>query len=75
MNEPAACLIRGISSFVAYNLVRTESGGFSVSVYDDRDGAEQSVVAAREYVQQTLPGLAGPPEVIQGDAVISFAAS
>ena len=42
---------------------------------EDRAGAEQSIVAAREYLQQTLPGVAGPPEVIQGEAVISFSAS
>jgi hypothetical protein len=65
-------LIRGISGFVAYNMVRTESGCFSVSVYDDRAGAEESVSAAREYVQRTLPDLAVAPDVLQGDAVISF---
>ena len=67
-------VIRGVPGFVAYNLVRTDSGGFSVSVYDDRSGAEESVRAAREYVQQNLPGISGPPEVIQGEAVISFTA-
>ena len=29
-------LIRGIPGFVGYNLVRSEGGGFSVSVFDDR---------------------------------------
>jgi heme-degrading monooxygenase HmoA len=65
-------VIRGVPGFIAYNFVRSDAGGFSVSVYQDRAGAEQSIVAAREYLQQTLPGLAGPPEVIQGEAVISF---
>ena len=72
--EDVENLIRGISGFIGYNLVRTESGGFSVSVYEDRAGAEESVRAAREYTQQNLPGVSGPPEVIQGDAVISFSA-
>jgi heme-degrading monooxygenase HmoA len=70
--EDVENLIRGISGFIAYNLVRTESGGFSVSVYEDRAGAEESVRAARDYLQQNLPAVSGPPEVIQGDAVISF---
>ena len=73
-SDEVESLIRGVPGFVAYNLVRSESGGFSVSVYEDRAGAEQSVVAAREYVQQTLPGLAGPPQVIEGEALISFMA-
>jgi heme-degrading monooxygenase HmoA len=67
-------LIKGIPGFIAYNLVRSETGGFSVSVYEDRSGADESVRAAREYLQENLPGVAGPPEVIQGDAVISFTA-
>jgi hypothetical protein len=68
-------LIRGIKGFIAYNLVRSEvGGGFSVSVYQDRAGAEESVRAAREYIQQKLPNVGAPPEVIQGEAVISFSA-
>ena len=67
-------VIRGVPGFVAYNFVRSDNGGFSVSVYEDRAGAEQSIVAAREYLQQNLPGVGGPPEVIQGEAVISFSA-
>ena len=65
-------LIRGVPGFIAYNLVRSESGGFSVSVYQDRAGAEESVRAAREYLQQNLSDVSAPPEVIQGEAVISF---
>jgi len=67
-------LISGIAGFVAYHLVRTESGGFSVSVYEDRAGAEESVRAARDYVQQNFADVGNPPEVIQGDAVVSFRA-
>ena len=67
-------LISGIAGFVAYHLVRTESGGFSVSVYEDRAGAEESVRVARDYVQQNFADVGNPPEVIQGDAVISFRA-
>jgi heme-degrading monooxygenase HmoA len=67
-------LIRGVPGFIAYNLVRSDAGGFSVSVYADRAGAEESVRAARDYIQKTLPDIGGPPEVIQGEAVISFTA-
>jgi len=67
-------LIRGIAGFVAYSLVRTESGGFSVSVYEDRAGAEESVRVARDYVQKNFADVGNPPEVVQGDAVISFRA-
>ena len=65
-------LIRGIEGFVAYNLVRTERGGFSVSVYDDRKGAEESVRLARDFVRENFPEAAAAPQVIEGEAIISF---
>jgi heme-degrading monooxygenase HmoA len=66
-------LIRGISGFITYYLVRSEGGGFSVSVYEDRAGAEESVRAARDYLQQNLSDVSSePPEVIEGQAVVSF---
>jgi len=66
-------LIRGVSGFQSYYLVRSDDGGFSVSVFEDRAGAEESVKAARQYIQENLADLAGePPEVVQGEVTISF---
>jgi hypothetical protein len=36
-------LIRSISGFVGYSLARTADGGFSVSVFQDKAGADESV--------------------------------
>jgi hypothetical protein len=68
-------LIRGIPGFVAYNLVRSEGGGFSVSVFDDRKGADESVQVARDYVRENFADVGVAPQVIEGEAVISFTAS
>ncbi len=68
-------LIRGVPGFVAYHLVRTADGGFSVSVYQDAAGTEGSVKAAADYIRTTLPELnVSPPEILQGTSVISFSA-
>lgn len=67
-------LIRGISGFVAYYLVRSETGGFTVSVYEDRAGAEESIRAARDYLQKNLSGVSSVPEVLQGETVFGFSA-
>src|SRR6516164_4180725 len=42
-------LIRGVKGFVSYSLVRTTRGGFSVSVYQDKAGADESTRVAREW--------------------------
>ena len=67
-------LIRGIPGFIAYNLVRCEGGGFSMSVFDDRKGAEESVRIARDYVRENFPDVGVAPQVFEGEAVISFSA-
>jgi len=68
-------LVRGIPGFIVYNLVRSEGGGFSISVFDDRKGADESVQVARDFVRENFPGVSGPPQVIEGEAIISFSAS
>ena len=73
-SDDVESLIRGIAGFIAYDLVRTDSGGFSVSVYEDRAGAEESVRSAREDLQQNLSEVGSSPEVLQGESVIHFTA-
>ena len=73
-SDDVESLIRGIDGFIAYDLVRTDSGGFSVSVYADRAGAEESVRSAREYLQKNLSEVGSSPEVLQGESVIHFTA-
>ena len=74
-NEDAIrSLIGDIDGFRAYYLLRTEAGdAVSVSVYDDRAGADASTKAAGDWLRENLPDLAvGPPEVASGDVVIDF---
>ncbi|MCU1678457.1 MAG: hypothetical protein JWM93_3215 [Frankiales bacterium] len=68
-------LIRGVAGFLQYYLVRTDEGGFSVSVFTDRVGADESVKVAAQWIRDNVPDVAGdPPEVLAGDVTISFAA-
>ena len=56
-------LIRGVKGFVSYSLVRTSRGGlFSVSVYQDKAGADESTRAAREWIAKNASktGVARP---------------
>ena len=66
-------LIRGVPGFVTYALVRTADGGFSVSVYEDQAGTEESTRRAAEWIRQTVPQAAGSaPEVIEGETILQF---
>ena len=65
-------LIEGIAGFHAYYLIRTDKGdAVSVSVYQDRSGAEESNRAAAEWIRGNLPGLSiSAPQVSAGEVVI-----
>jgi hypothetical protein len=66
-------LIRGVSGFVGYFLVRTEGGGFSVSVYEDKAGTDESTRVAGNWIRENLPQLTvSPPEVIEGGVILQL---
>ena len=64
-------VIRGVPGFVSYCLVRTDDGGFSVSVHEDESGTKESIRVAADWVRQNLPQLTvSPPEVIEGGVIL-----
>ena len=66
-------LIKGVDGFVAYYLIKTANGGASISVFENEAGTEESTKRAAAYIKQNLADVAsGPPEVIEGRAVIDF---
>jgi hypothetical protein len=66
-------LIRSVQGFQAYYLIRGEDGGATVTVCDDRAGAEESTRMAAEWVGKNLGGMSGTkPQVTQGEVGIGF---
>ena len=67
-------ILEGIAGFQAYYLLRTDEGGvLTVSVFDDRAGADESVRQAAEWIRANLPDLnVSPPEVTTGEVGIHF---
>ena len=64
-------LIRSISGFVGYSLVRTADGGFSVSVFQDKAGADESVKVARDWIGKNASNTGvGAPTVSEGTVII-----
>ena len=61
-------LIRKTPGFVAYYWLDTGAGvGTSLSVFQDKAGAEESVRLAADWVQKNLAGLLGKPEITEGE--------
>ena len=66
-------LMRSVKGFVSYSLVRTADGGFSVSIAQDKAGADESVKKARDWVKENASSAgANPPAVSEGSVILSL---
>ena len=59
------------SRFLSFSLVRTASGDFSVSVFQDKAGTDESVRVAREWIAKNAANLgAAPPAISEGTVIL-----
>lgn len=66
-------LIRSVTGFVAYTLIRTDDGGVTVTVCRDKDGTDESLQIAREWIQENAADLStSPPAVSEGPVVLNL---
>lgn len=66
-------LIRSVSGFQAYTLIRTEDGGVTVTVCQDQAGTDASLQLAKNWIQENASDLgASPPSVSEGSVVLQL---
>ena len=60
-------LVRSGTCFVAYSLIRTDDGGVTVTVCQDKAGTDESIQMARDWIQANASGLGvDPPSISEG---------
>jgi hypothetical protein len=65
--------IRKVAGLVSYTLMRSGDGGISVTVCQDKAGADESVRVARDWVQKNAQGIgANPPAVAEGSVILQI---
>lgn len=63
--------IRKVKGFAGFLLMRTSDGGISVTVCQDKAGADESVNVARNWVQKNASQAhAAPPKVSEGSVIL-----
>jgi hypothetical protein len=63
-------LIGSVRGFVSYSLVRTDGGGFTMTVCEDQAGIDESIQKAKDWVAKNGSHLGvAAPEVSQGSVV------
>jgi hypothetical protein len=66
-------VIREVKGFVSYSLVRTADGGLSVSVYQDKTGADESVRVVRDWIAKNAANVgAAAPAISEGVVIMQL---
>jgi len=71
-NDEIKELIGGVPGFVSYAAFRSGDGGSTVTVCQDKGGADESSRRAAEWVRENIGATAGPPAITEGDTVAHF---
>ena len=64
-------VMRSVNGFVGYTLARSANGGISVTVCQDKAGADESVQKARDWVAKNAADTgAGAPNLFDGAVIM-----
>ncbi len=71
-NDEIEELIGGVPGFVSYTAFRSDEGGSTVTVCQDKDGTDESSRRAAEWVKANIGASANPPVIREGGTVAHF---
>ena len=71
-NDEVKDLIGGVPGFVSYTAFRTDEGGSTVTVCEDKTGTDESSRRAAEWVKENVSATANPPVITEGSTVVHF---
>jgi hypothetical protein len=72
--EDVKALLSGVPGFVNYAAVRTDDGGVTVTVCEDKAGTDESSRRAAEWVKENVSATADAPVITEGNTVLHFSA-
>ena len=66
-------IIGSVPGLVSYSLVRTDTGGFSVTACEDKEGTDESLRRASAWIAENAPGVTGAtPTITEGEAMVTL---
>jgi len=68
--EEVTSLLKGVTGFVGYTLSRTSDGMTSVTVCQDKAGADESVRVAAEFIGKNVTAQSDAPTVSEGATIL-----
>lgn len=70
--EDVKALISGVPGFVSYAAFRSNGGGATVTVCQDKAGTDESSRRAAGWVKENVSTTVEPPSITEGDTVLEF---
>jgi hypothetical protein len=65
--------MRSVKGLISYTLVRSEDGGFSVTICTDKAGTDESLVRARDWIAKNAADIGvSAPKVSEGPNVFDL---
>lgn len=71
-NDEVRDLIGGVPGFVSYTAFRSNEGGLTVTVCQDKAGTDESSRRAAEWVKENIGATTDPPVITEGSTVVQF---
>jgi hypothetical protein len=71
-SEEVKDLMGGVPGFVSYTACRSDEGGLTLTVCQDKTGTDESSRRAAEWVKENIGAMANPPAITEGDTVVHF---
>ena len=66
-------VIRKVPGLMSYTLLRGGDGGVSVTVCEDKAGADESLKVARDWIQKNASNIgASPPTIMEGSVILQI---
>ncbi len=70
--EEIETLIRSVTGLVTYSAIRTDDGGVTVTICQDKSGTDESIRIAREWIQENASDIgSSPPVVSEGSVMVN----
>lgn len=66
-------IMRPVTGLVTYSMIRTDDGGVTVTVCQDKAGTDESIRVAREWIQENASDMgSSPPAVSEGSTLVQI---
>ena len=65
-------IITTVPGFVSYHAFRSDAGGQTVTVCEDKAGTDESSQRAADWVKENIDVTVDPPTITEGGTVLDF---